>query len=134
MLDEGDVMIEVEPDLEGRVVVLVRGPLDLPEAGDLRSVFEQLCAHGCPHVVLDLSGVTFIGSSGMGVIAGFRGQLASQRRTLLVRGASPTIRKAFEITHLDRVIPFEPPPESGDDDQSAKASGGGQAQTRLRSP
>ena len=135
MVDD-EIQIQVEPDLEGRVVVIVHGPLDLPEVGDLRAVFTQLCAQGCPNVVLDLTEVTFLGSSGMGAIAGMRGQLAAQQRTLVLRGASPAIRRAFEITHLDRVITFEPPPEDTEPEaaQSSNASGGGQAHTRFLSP
>lgn len=106
MLD-GDIEIEVEPDLDGRVVVLVHGGLDLPEVPALQEVFAKLCASDYPDVVLDLSGVTFIGSSGLGAITAAHHDLADRDRTLLLRGASPAIRKAFEITHLDRVVEFE---------------------------
>ncbi|MET0728296.1 MAG: STAS domain-containing protein [Acidimicrobiales bacterium] len=105
---ESDLEIEVEPDLDGRVVVRVRGPLDLPEAGELRTVFADLCAQECPDVVLDLSEVSFIGSSGLGCITAFRHDLVQQDKTLLLRGASRAIRRAFEITHLDRLLEFEP--------------------------
>lgn len=104
---EQELQIEVEPDLEGRTVVIVRGALDLIEAADLREVLSRVCEADCPHVVLDLTDVTFVGSSALGVIIQARDDLDQRSRTLVIRGTSPAIRKAFEITHLDRVIDFE---------------------------
>lgn len=104
---ERPVQIDVEPDLHGRIVVRVQGPLDLPEVGDLRAVFTNLCTIEGPDVVLDLAGVTFLGSSGMGTIAELHQELAGRDRRLVLRGASATIRKAFSITGLDRLLVLE---------------------------
>jgi len=105
---ERPVQIDVEPDLEGRIVVRVRGPLDLPEVADLRAVFTNLTTIEGPDVVLDLQAVSFLGSSGMGTIAGLHQELADRGRHLLLRGASPMIRKALSITGLDRMLELEP--------------------------
>ncbi|MFP5255616.1 MAG: STAS domain-containing protein [Acidimicrobiia bacterium] len=102
------VQIDVEPDLEGRIVVRVTGPLDLPEVADLRAVFANLITIEGPDVVLDLSGVTFLGSSGMGTIAQLHQELAGAGRHLTLRGASPMIHKAFTVTGLDRMLDLEP--------------------------
>jgi anti-sigma B factor antagonist len=106
-LADQELQIEVEPDLEGRTVVIVHGALDLIEAADLREVLVRVCGADCPHVVLDLTDVTFVGSSALGVIVQTQGELAQRSRTLVLRGTSPSIRRAFEITRLDRVIDFE---------------------------
>jgi anti-sigma B factor antagonist len=105
---EPQIEIEVEPDLEGRLVVLVSGSVDLVEAAELRTVLHRVCDGDCPGVVLDLSDVTFVGSSGLGVIVEAHQVLEGQRRTFVVRGTAPAIRKAFEITQLDRIIHLEP--------------------------
>ncbi|MGV3759879.1 MAG: STAS domain-containing protein [Actinomycetota bacterium] len=105
------VQIDVEPDLSGRVVVRVTGPLDLPEVGDLRAVFANVTSIDGPDVVLDLSAVSFLGSSGMGTIAQLHQELDDAGRHLSLRGASPTIRKAFSITGLDRMLDLEAEPE-----------------------
>jgi anti-sigma B factor antagonist len=99
--------IEVEPDLEGRVVVVVRGALDLLEAAELRTILNRVCVSDCPDVVLDLSDVTFVGSSGLGVMIEAQQMLQRNRRRLVLRGTAPAIRRAFEITHLDRLVTFE---------------------------
>lgn len=101
--------IDVEPDLLGRVVLVVHGSVDLPEAGELRALLTEACNGDAPGVVVDLTDVHFIGSSGLGVLVQAHQQLESAGRSLHIRGASPSIRKAFEITQLDRVLMFEEP-------------------------
>ena len=60
------------------VIVAVRGDIDLSEAGELRAVLND--ASTGPHrtVAVDLSGVRFIGSTGMGVLAELHQRLATR--------------------------------------------------------
>jgi anti-sigma B factor antagonist len=112
-LDPGELgpvsYIEVEPDLLGRTVLVVHGAVDLPEAGDLRALLTEATTGDCPGVVVDLSDVHFMGSSGLGVLVQAHQELDAAGRSLHIRGASPTIRRAFEITQLDRMLVFEEP-------------------------
>ena len=108
-LFEDEPQIEVEPDLEGRVGIIVHGSLDLPEVGPLRAVLTEICAGDAPAVVVDLSHVTFLGSSGLGVLVQARQDLDEMGRHLVIRGASPPIRRTFEITHLHHVFEIEEP-------------------------
>ncbi len=105
--DEAQIDIDVEPDLAGRIVVRVHGALDLPEVGDLRTILARVCDGDCPDVVVDLEDVTFIGSSGMGLLLQTSNELADSGRSMVLRGAAPSIRRAFAITHLDQVLTFE---------------------------
>ena len=104
---EEEPQIEVEPDLEGRVVVIVHGSLDLPEVGPLRAALQEICAGDCPAVVIDLSDVTFIGSSGLGVLVQAKQELDKLERSLVLRGVGPRIRRTFQVTHLDQVFDME---------------------------
>jgi anti-sigma B factor antagonist len=108
---EPQIEVMVEPDLQGRVVMIVRGVLDLPEVAPFREVVEKVCATDCPDVVVDLSGVTFVGSSGLGLLIQTRQDLEASDRTLVVRGVTPAIRRAFEITHLDDLLEADGPVE-----------------------
>lgn len=108
-LIDDEPQIEVEPDLEGRAVVRVHGPLDLPEVGSLRAVLTELRESGCPVIVVDLEHVNFIGSSGLGALLQAQQDLDRLGRRLVLRGAASQIRRAFEITHLDEVFEFEDP-------------------------
>lgn len=105
---EPQIDIEVEPDLEGRVVVRAHGALDLVEAAELRTILRQVCdGQGPSRVVLDLTDVSFVGSSGLGVIVEANNALEECGRSLVVRGAARPIRRAFQITHLDRIVAIE---------------------------
>jgi anti-sigma B factor antagonist len=86
------------------VAVFVRGELDLVEAGGLRAVLADACAGPHPTVIVDLSGVSFIGSSGMGVLARQAHELTAAGRTLQIRGCPPRLLRAFEVTGLDQVL------------------------------
>ena len=99
--------IEVEPDLLGRIVLVVHGSVDLPEAGELRAHLTEATSGDCPGVVVDLTDVHFMGSSGFGVLVQAHQELEGAGRSLHIRGASPTIRRAFGITQLDRLLLFE---------------------------
>jgi anti-sigma B factor antagonist len=107
LIDDEQPQIEVEPDLEGRVVVIVHGSLDLPEVGPLRAILTEICAGDAPGVVVDLTDVTFIGSSGLGILVQANNDLERLHRTLVIRGAATQIRQAFEITHLDQILAFD---------------------------
>jgi anti-anti-sigma factor len=54
-----------EPDL---AVLEVSGELDLGNVDDLRQVALDIFATGQPNLALDLSGVTFIDSTGIGAV------------------------------------------------------------------
>ena len=104
---EQELPIEVVPDLEGRVVLVVHGALDLPEVGELRALINEAASTDPPGVVVDLTDVHFVGSSGLGVLLEAHHQLAERGSALVVRGASTNIRRAFSITKLDEVLQLE---------------------------
>jgi anti-sigma B factor antagonist len=96
--------IEVVPLSDEVVTVLVRGEVDLTESGELRAVLADACAGPHRTAIVDLSGVTFMGSSGMGVLAQQYHTMAAEGRALQVTGCPPRLRRAFEVTGLDQVL------------------------------
>jgi len=98
------VPIEVVPMGPDLVTVLVRGDIDLREAGELRGVLADACSGAHRSVLIDLSGVHFIGSSGLGVLARAGDEMHDAGRTLVIRGCSPALLRAFEVTGLRRVL------------------------------
>jgi anti-sigma B factor antagonist len=55
-----------------RVVIEVRGRLDAESASELRRVVLENVRRATPHVVVDLSAVTFLDSHGVDVLVGTR--------------------------------------------------------------
>jgi anti-sigma B factor antagonist len=96
--------IEVVPLSDDVVTLLVRGEVDLAEAGELRAVLADACAGTHRTVIVDLSGVGFMGSSGMGVLAQEAHEMATAGRALQIRGCQPRMLRAFEVTGLDQVL------------------------------
>jgi stage II sporulation protein AA (anti-sigma F factor antagonist) len=82
------------------VTVRVAGEVDLDTA-------EQLAAglgacHGT--VVVDLAGVTFIDSSGLGTLVRARNRLTSEGGGLLVAEPTERVRRLFELTGLTELL------------------------------
>lgn len=103
-----DLSVQVEEltGADGWALARVAGELDVATAPKLR---EQLLAgiakHG-PRVVLDLSEVGFLDSTGLGVIVGVLKRVRSLDGDLRLVCPKASIRRVFEITALDRTMPL----------------------------
>ena len=104
--EDGELLlpIEVVPLSEDVVTVFVRGEVDLVESGELRAVLADAATGPHRTVIVDLSGVGFMGSSGMGVLAQQHAELAASGRRLQVTGCPPRIRRSLEVIGLDQVL------------------------------
>ncbi len=96
------VMLKVDEDRQGAWTVLhVSGELDLVSSPVVRQHVHEAVAEGHRDVVLDLSGVQFCDSSGVGVLIASRRLLHSCRgRLRLILPA----RGAEEGSHVNRVL------------------------------
>ncbi len=86
---------------DDRIVVRLTGELDLYNAHEVRDTLLHLCAESPERLVCDLSGVTFIDSTALGVLIEARTRLANKRGFLLAAPGLAT-RRALEISGLDR--------------------------------
>jgi len=86
---------------DGRIVVSLAGELDLYNAHEVRDALLQCCAESPERLVVDLSGVTFIDSTALGVLIEARTRLPNRRGFLLAAPGLET-RRALEISGLDR--------------------------------
>jgi len=91
----------------GDVVVAVHGEVDLATAETLRAaIAEALAADG--RVVFDLTGVTFLDSTGLAAIAGAFRARGRAPGALAVRGASGSVLRTLSISGIDALIDMEP--------------------------
>lgn len=93
----------------GRVVVtLAEERLDAHNSGELKDRFLRLLEEGRRQLVVDLSALAFIDSSGLGaLLSGYKN--ATQRGgTLVLCGPQPRVRAMFELTRLNRVFDIYP--------------------------
>jgi anti-sigma B factor antagonist len=102
VVDEGDATpVAGVEERNGAVIVRLAGELDLYNAPTLRDELLK-AADGSPdRLVVDLSGLTFIDSTGLGVLIEARTRLTNRRAFLLAAPGLET-RRALEISGLDR--------------------------------
>ena len=84
-------------------VIYVRGEIDIATCGRLRDVIEP---HLGPRqsVVLDLSGVEFIDSSGLHVLEQARGTLTADGGSLILRNPSEAARRLLTVTQSEDLL------------------------------
>ena len=97
--------MELEHRVEGPILVAtpLEQRLDARSAPSFRDRIIDFVKAGHQRIVLDLSRVEFIDSSGIGAIVSVRKQLADQGE-LVICGASPTVASMFKLTRLDKVF------------------------------
>lgn len=87
------------------VVIAVAGDLDIATADQLfREAHEVLRGSAPAQLVLDLSGVSFLDSSGIGTLVELRNVATDTGGTLTLRRPSERTRRLLEITALDSVF------------------------------
>ncbi|MHA3701235.1 STAS domain-containing protein [Jatrophihabitans sp. YIM 134969] len=100
--------IEFE-DLGDAVTVRVAGELDMATAPALGAALDRLAERAPALVVVELSGVTFLGSAGLGVLVQARRDLAAAGSRLVLAKANDAVLRLFQITHLESAFEFDPP-------------------------
>jgi len=77
--------------------------IDAAAAIQFRDSMRDLTADGAGDIIMDLSQVTFVDSSGLGAIVGAMKQLGSGRHMHLA-GLTPDVDKVFRLTRMDTVF------------------------------
>jgi anti-sigma B factor antagonist len=99
-------------------VVVVHGEIDANTAPRLRDRLLELVGEGTDRMVVDLRGVTFIESVGLGTLVAARKRLRQSDKSLclVLDPDQKVLRRTFEITGLDRVFPIHPTVEAAVED------------------
>jgi anti-sigma B factor antagonist len=91
---------------DGRSIVTAVGELDVHTAPALHAALDPLSQQAGIALVVDLSQVGFIDSTGLGVLVTTLKHVREAQGTLDVVVASPRVLKVFALTGLDVVIPL----------------------------
>jgi anti-sigma B factor antagonist len=99
--------LDVKLDRDGDVcVVSLRGEIDVYTSPMFKKDLVEAIDGGCRHIVVDMEGVEFIDSSGLGVlVSGLRRVKELDGWVHIVCSREPVLR-VFKITGLDRVFPI----------------------------
>ncbi|MFB3921837.1 MAG: STAS domain-containing protein [Terriglobia bacterium] len=100
--------------LENATVLDVKGRLGLGEAIELfRNSFHELLEAGEKTILVNLTGVPFIDSSGMGALVGAFTMAESKGAKCLFCAPSPQVKHALEISRLSDILkPFNDEPSA----------------------
>jgi anti-sigma B factor antagonist len=89
-----------------RTVVAVTGEIDVYTAPKLREQIVALVDEGQYHLVIDMSGVEFLDSTGLGVLVGGLKRVRAHDGSLSLVCDEERILKIFRITGLTKVFPI----------------------------
>ncbi|UQU62493.1 STAS domain-containing protein [Couchioplanes caeruleus] len=91
---------------EGETMVVVpEGDVDVVNAAVLRQVLQQVVERrDCTRLDIDMSAVTFLDSSGLGMLVAAQRAAAAQGIALQLQKPGPMVRMVLEVTNLDRVL------------------------------
>ena len=93
----------------GQAVVRVQGEVDLYTAPKLWETLDAAIA-GTPHeLVIDLSDVTFLDSSGLAVLVRAHKRLRPIAGTVVIRGAAEQVYMTLDVTKLTSLLTVDSP-------------------------
>jgi stage II sporulation protein AA (anti-sigma F factor antagonist) len=102
---------------QNAIIVRLSGELDHHNADRVRSLIEQaMMKEQVKHVVMDLQKLTFMDSSGIGVILGRYKQVKARGGKMIICHANRTVNRLLELSGLFKII------ESHDDENRALSS------------
>ena len=90
----------------GVTVVAPTGRLDVLGAPALKDAISEALKNGSPRVVLDLEGVSFVDSTGLGSVIAALKQIRGSQGDLRLAAPNQQVRVVLELTTLDRVFPY----------------------------
>jgi anti-sigma B factor antagonist len=105
-----DVSVRVS-ELGRWAVARIDGDVDVASAPRVREQLISIVTERTPFVILDLDGVGFLDSTGLGVIVGVLKRARTHGGDLRLVCTQPNVRRVFEITALDRTMPLSASPE-----------------------
>lgn len=90
---------------EDNLVVIMEGELDHHSTEEVRNKIDnQLDVEGINKLILDFSQVSFMDSSGIGVVIGRYKKLNAKDGKICIAGVSPSVRRVFELSGMFKII------------------------------
>ncbi|MDI1344017.1 MAG: STAS domain-containing protein [Pseudolabrys sp.] len=93
-------------DQTGGVSILrLKGRLNMVSAGTLKAVVDSTIAGGHPRLAIDLSGVEFIDSSGLGALINALKVTRQAGGDLRIAAPTEQVKLVLQLTNVERVLP-----------------------------
>lgn len=85
-------------------VLRLSGELDLRNVPEVRRVIRELIDEGSVNIIINLSGLEFIDSSGLGVLVGGLARVREKQGTIKLACNNRRILRVFEMTRLTQLF------------------------------
>ena len=109
----------------GVVVVRVDGDVDVANTLALRDRLAEVMSDERAAVLLDLGGVDFIDSAGVGLLVSAHRRAHAASGAFAIAGVSPTVARVLQLTRTDRVLRVLPTVEEALEQLTSPAAGQG---------
>jgi len=88
-------------------LMLMEGDMDAVSIRQIQSLFEDAMSIDNRDIILDMSKVRFIDSSGVGAVVSFFRRLAEVDRSLIIQGVQGQPQDLFTYLQIDKAIPIQ---------------------------
>lgn len=97
--------MDIEVSQTGGVTLVVpKGDLDMGTADQMKRMLTDLIEKGQAKLVMDLTGVAYVDSSGLGALVAAMKQARAAGGNLKLCGLQEDVRSIFEMTRLIKVM------------------------------
>jgi anti-sigma B factor antagonist len=94
----------VAEQINGTLIIhAAQDRIDAACAIQFKDLMRELTQAACPQVILDMSRVAFIDSSGLGAVVAAMKALGPERK-LELSGLTATVQKVFRLTRMDTIF------------------------------
>lgn len=87
--------------------ISLKGEIDLDTAEQFRSELKKVTEQKIMDIVIDMSQLDYIDSSGLGILIGTLKKLKTQNKDIYLNSLKDNVKKVFTITGLDKIFLME---------------------------
>ncbi|MDG4720244.1 MULTISPECIES: STAS domain-containing protein [Thalassospira] len=91
----------------GTTTVQLNGRFTFGDHSSFRKLIEEIRSHESSSCVLDLSGVEFIDSAGLGMLLLARDEGEKTNMAVIIRGAQGQVKRMLEVARFDTLFTLE---------------------------
>ena len=107
-MPEGGRSLRIEvANTTSPTTVVLTGEIDIATAGRVRDALIAISRGGEKKVVVDMTNVTFMDSTGLAALVGPLKRFRSMNGQIVLRSPTGSVRKVLELTGLTRVFAIE---------------------------
>ena len=88
----------------GLMVCNIRGEIDINSSPSIKKTFDNLISKKTPKIVINLSQVTYVDSSGLATLVEILKNMRSYGGRMRLTNLSSKIKSLFEITKLEKLF------------------------------